>query len=242
MKSRLGHLRAIVFDTFGTLVDWRTSIIRQLEQFGRECGITADWVALTDAWRGAYASNMQKVRCGGLPWTNLDALHRMELEALLDRFQIDGLSEPQKAHLNRVWHRLDPWPDAVPAMRRLRGRYILSPLSNGNVALLTNLARHAALPFDLILSAELCRHYKPAPEIYRMAYELLDLRPHQVMLIAAHNNDLLAACQEGLRTGFVARPTEYGPGQRQDLRAEHTFDIVGADLMEITERLVSQPA
>jgi 2-haloacid dehalogenase len=140
--------------------------------------------------------------------------------------------------VNRVWHRLDPWPDTVPAMRRLRSRYILAPLSNGNVALLTNLARHAGLPFDLILSAELCQHYKPDPETYRMAYELLDLKPHQVMLVAAHNDDLLAARREGLRTGFVARPTEYGPRQRTDFRAEHDFDVIADDLGGVAERLL----
>jgi 2-haloacid dehalogenase len=238
----LRDLRAIVFDTFGTLVDWRTSIIRQLEAFGREHGIEADWAALTDAWRSAYRLNMQKVRSGELPWRKLDELHRMELEALLEQFGVDSLTEHQKRHLNRTWHRLDPWPDSVPAMRRLKSRFILSPLSNGNVALLTNLARHAALPFDLILCAEICRHYKPDPETYRMAYQLLDLEPYQVMLIAAHNDDLVAACREGLRTGFVARPTEYGPGQQKDRRAEHRFDIVGTDLMEIADRLLGEPA
>jgi 2-haloacid dehalogenase len=230
MTRDFHDLRAIMFDTFGTLVDWRGSIIRQLDAFGREHGIAADWTGLTDAWRAAYVPNMQKVRAGEMPWTKLDDLHRMELETLLDRFAVAGLSEEQKAHLNRVWHRLDPWPDTVPAMRRLKTRFVLSPLSNGNVALLTNLARHAGLPFDLILCAEVCRHYKPDPETYRMTYELLDLAPHQVMLVAAHNDDLVAAAREGLRTGFIARPGEYGPHQRKDFRAEHDFDVVGEDL------------
>jgi 2-haloacid dehalogenase len=239
MNTDLQGIKAIVFDVFGTLVDWRTSIIRQLEGFGREHNITADWTALTDAWRSAYVPNMQRVRSGELPWTKLDDLHRMELQALLERHAITGLSEQQKLRLNRVWHSLDPWPDTVQALRRLKRRYILAPLSNGNVALLTNLARYAGLPFDLILSAEICRHYKPDPETYRMTYELLDLEPHEVMLTAAHNDDLVAASREGLRTAFIARPSEYGPSQQRDLRAEHPFDIVGDDLKHIADQLLS---
>ncbi len=241
MRNSASDLKAIVFDTFGTLVDWRTSIIHELESLGQRHGITADWIGLTDEWRAAYVPNMQKVRSGEMPWTKLDDLHRMELEILLDRFGVEGLSEVQKVHTNRVWHRLEPWPDTVPAMHRLRGRYILSPLSNGNVALLTNLARHAGLPFDLILSAELCRHYKPDPETYRIAYELLDLEPHQVMMVAAHNDDLLAARQEGLRTGFFARAGEYGPHQHKDLQAEHDFDIIANDLEDLADQLLCQP-
>lgn len=240
MQNDLRNLRAIVFDTFGTLVDWRTSIIGELRAFGREHGIATDWAGLADEWRGAYVPNMQKVRSGDLPWAKLDDLHRMELENLLDRFGVKGLSEAQKAHINRVWHRLAPWPDAAPALHRLKSRFILSPLSNGNVALLTNLARHASLPFDLILCAEICRHYKPDPETYRMAYELLDLRPHQVMLVAAHNDDLLAARREGLRTGFIPRPSEYGPGQQKDLRAEHDFDVVGSDLGDLASQILKR--
>lgn len=240
MQNDLHDLRAIVFDTFGTLVDWRTSIIGELEAFGREHGITTDWVALTDEWRGAYVPNMQKVRSGDLPWTKLDNLHRIELENLLGRFGVRGLSETQKAYINRVWHRLAPWPDTAPALYRLKSRFILSPLSNGNVALLTNLARHAGLPFDLILCAEICRHYKPDPETYRMAYELLDLEPRQVMLVAAHNDDLLAATREGLRTGFIPRPTEYGPRQQKDLRAEHDFDVVGSNLGHLAGQILKR--
>ncbi len=240
MQDDLDDLRAIVFDTFGTLVDWRTSIIGELEAFGREHGIATDWVALTDEWRGAYVPNMQKVRSGDLPWTKLDDLHRIELEDLLDRFGVRGLSEAQKAHINRVWHRLAPWPDTAPALHRLKSRFILSPLSNGNVALLTNLARHAGLPFDLVLCAEICRHYKPDPETYRMAYELLDLEPRQVMLVAAHNDDLLAARREGLRTGFIPRPSEYGPRQQKDLRAEHDFDVVASDLGDLAGQILKR--
>lgn len=240
MTNDLHDLRAICFDTFGTLVDWRTSIIGQLEAFGRRQGIAADWAGLTDAWRKAYVPNMQKVRSGELSWTKLDDLHAMELDALLVRFGVEGLSDDQKAHLNRVWHRLDPWPDSVGALASLKSRFILSPLSNGNVALLTNLARHAGLPFDLILCAETCRHYKPDPETYRMPGTLLDLAPHQVMLVAAHNDDLIAAAKQGLRTGFFPRPTEYGPLQHKDFQAEAAFDVIGEDLRDLAAQVLAR--
>jgi 2-haloacid dehalogenase len=240
MKNDLGELKAICFDTFGTLVDWRTSIIGQLEAFGREQGIEADWTGLTDAWRGAYKPNMRKVRTGELPWTKLDDLHAMELDNLLVRFGVEGLSPEQKKHLNRVWHRLDPWPDSVGALASLKSRFILSPLSNGNVALLTNLARHAGLPFDLILCAETCRHYKPDPETYRMPGELLDLEPHQVMLVAAHNDDLIAAAGQGLRTGFFPRPTEYGPLQNKDFAAEGDYDVIGENIRDLAAQVLAR--
>ena len=236
--KRLADLRAVVFDTFGTLVDWRSSIIGELEGFGQSRGITADWTAIADKWRARYVPNMNRVRTGELPWMKLDALHRMALDDLLEEFGLGNVEEAERAHLTRAWHRLKPWPDTVPAMRRLSPCFILGPLSNGNVALLTNLARHSGLPFDLILSAELCRHYKPDSETYQMVCELLSLRPDQVMLVAAHNDDLHAAQQQGLRTGFVARPTEYGPQQTNDLRPEHEFDVTGNDLGSVADELL----
>jgi 2-haloacid dehalogenase len=240
MQSDFIDLKAIVFDTFGTLVDWRASIVAELEAFGRERGIDAEWAGFTDAWRGAYRPNMNRVRTGELPWTKLDDLHAMELEALLDRFGVTGLDAQAKRRLNRVWHRLDPWPDTVPALTRLRERFVLAPLSNGNVALLTNLAKRAGIPFDLILSAELARHYKPDPQTYRMPCELLDLAPHQVMMVAAHNDDLIAAAKEGLRTGFIPRPSEYGPHQKKDFRAEAEFDVVGEDLEDLATQVLAR--
>lgn len=228
--------RALVFDVFGTVVDWRGSVIREGKELGRRKGIETDWPAFADAWRGRYAPSMGKVRRGELPWTKLDDLHRASLEELLDEFGIEGLSEEEKDHFNRVWHRLEPWPDAVEGLTRLKSRYVIAPLSNGNVALLTNMAKRAGLPWDLILSAELVRHYKPDPETYLSAPELLDLRPEQVVMVAAHVNDLHAARQHSLRTAYVPRPLEFGPDGEADL-PDPSFDLVASDFIELDGKL-----
>ena len=230
-------IRAIVFDTFGTLVDWRGSLITELTAFGAERGITADWAALVDAWRAAYAPSMDRVRKGELPWTKLDALHRGSLDMLVERFGITGLDEADLQHINLGWHRLRPWPDVVAGLTRLHADYVLGPLSNGNVALLVDLARHNALPFDMVFSAEVFGHYKPDPETYLGACRLLSLEPAQVMLCAAHNGDLAAAQSHGLRTAFVARPTEYGPGQIVDVKATGAWDYVVDDLGALADRM-----
>ena len=230
-------LRAILFDTFGTLVDWRTSLIDELTAFGAERGVTGDWPALVDAWRGAYKPSMDRVRRGELPWTKLDALHRQSLDALVARFGITGLSEADLQHINLGWHRLRPWPDVAPALTRLRTRFILGPLSNGNVSLLIDLARFAGLPWDMVFGAEVFGHYKPDAETYLGACRLLSLEPHQVMLCAAHNDDLAAAQGYGLRTAFVPRPTEYGPLQVRDFTATGTWDLVVTDLADLAERV-----
>ena len=237
-KNGMGHgIKALVFDVFGTLVDWRGSIAREGEAWGRPRGLAVDWAAFADAWRAAYHPSMDKVRRGERPWTMLDTLHRETLDRLLDQFGITGLDEAEKDHWNRVWHRLTPWPDTVPGMLALKPHFTLATLSNGNVALLLNMAKRAGMPFDTILSAELCRHYKPDPEVYRMAYGLLGLQPHEVMMTAAHNSDLVAASQQGLRTAFFARPTEYGPAQVKDKAAEHAFDFVATDLVDLARQL-----
>ena len=236
-RAPLTDVRALVFDVFGTVVDWRSSIIREFEAFGRERRIAADWTALADAWRGGYQPSMNRVRTGEIPWTVIDDLHRETLERLLPQFGVSGLSEADKDHLNRAWHRLAPWPDSVAGLTRLKRRYIIGTLSNGNVALLLNMAKHAGLPWDMIFSAELPQHYKPAPESYRSVPALLRVEPGKVMLVAAHNNDLVAAAREGLRTGFVARPTEYGPHQNRDFEAEHDFDVVARDFVQLAEMM-----
>ena len=236
-RAPLTDVRALVFDVFGTVVDWRSSIIRELEALGRERGIAADWTALADAWRGGYQPGMDRVRKGEIPWTVIDDLHRETLERLLPQFGVTGLSEVDKDHVNRAWHRLSPWPDSVAGLTRLKRRYIIGTLSNGNVALLLNMAKHAGLPWDMVFSAELPRHYKPAPESYRSVPALLRVEPGKVMLVAAHNNDLVAAAREGLRTGFVARPTEYGPNQNRDFEAEHDFDVVASNFLELAEKM-----
>lgn len=228
--------KALLFDVFGTVVDWRDSVIREGEQLGKEKGIEVDWAAFADAWRGKYQPSMQRVRSGEVPWTNLDALHRASLEELLEEFGIAGLTYEEKDHLNRVWHRLDPWPDSVAGLTRLKQRYIIAPLSNGNVALLTNMAKRAGLPWDLILSAEFARHYKPDREAYLASVELLGLTPERVMMVAAHPDDLHAAADAGLRTAYVHRPREFGPGAEPE-PPEPVFDYSATDFTDLAERL-----
>ncbi|HJS86351.1 MAG TPA: haloacid dehalogenase type II [Acetobacteraceae bacterium] len=228
---------AIVFDTFGTVVDWRGSLIAELTAFGQERGIGADWAGLVDAWRAAYQPSMSRVRTGEIPWTKLDDLHRASLDRLIEEFGITGLSETDHQHINRGWHRLTPWPDAVPGLTRLKQRFIIGPLSNGNVSLLTNMAKHAKLPWDMVFGSDLFGHYKPDPETYLGVCRLLDLAPAQVMMAAAHNGDLAAARQCGLLTAFFPRPSEYGPHQSRDFTADAEWDVVAADIEDMAERL-----
>lgn len=237
LSPAVQQVQALTFDVFGTVVDWRGSIAREGSAFGKAKGLRVDWERFADAWRGLYQPQMSKVRDGQLPWTNLDALHRMSLEQVLKDFGITGLTEAEKDHVNRMWHRLDPWPDSVPGLTRLHRKYPLATLSNGNVALMMNMARRAGLPWDAILGAEVTRHYKPQAECYRMTAELLGLKPEQCMLVAAHNGDLVAASKVGYRTAFIARPTEYGPQQGKDLKAEHEFDIVATSMIDLADQL-----
>jgi 2-haloacid dehalogenase len=230
-------VKALVFDTFGTVVDWRGSIIEEGKTWEKTKGITIDWGRFADRWRAGYAPSMEKVRKGEMPWTNLDHLHRALLEDLLAEFHIDGLSEAEKDHWNRVWHRLKPWPDSVAGLTRLKKKYTIAPLSNGNVALLSDMAKHAGLPWDLILSAELARHYKPDREAYLTAVSLLELKPEEVMMCAAHSSDLMAALSFGLRTGFVHRPNEYGPTHKADDARAGDFDVVSANIMDLASQL-----
>jgi 2-haloacid dehalogenase len=231
------EVKALTFDVFGTVVDWRSSITREGEALGRAKGLQVDWVKFADAWRGLYQPAMQKVRSGEMPWTKLDDLHRMSLDRLLEDFGIAGLTEAETDHLNRAWHRLDPWPDAVPGLTRLRKRYVLATLSNGNVALMVNMAKRAGLPWDAILGAEVARYYKPQREAYLSTAAFLGLPPQQCLMVAAHNGDLVAAASTGFRTAFVPRPAEHGPGQTKDVRAEHAFDVVATDFVDLAARL-----
>ena len=207
-------LKALAFDVFGTVVDWRGSIIREATAFGAEHGIDADWSRFADAWRAGYKPAMQRVRSGELPWQKIDALHRLILDDLLVEFDLTGLAESDIDHLNRVWHRLDPWPDAVPGLSRLKTRYVVTTLSNGNFSLLTNIAKRAGLPWDCIVSAELFRHYKPDPETYLGTADLLGIPPAELMLVACHPDDLRAARAVGCRTGYVAAAAGAGAGSR----------------------------
>ena len=231
-------VRALTFDVFGTVVDWRSSIIHEGIRLAAAKGIThVDWAKFAVAWRGGYGPAMDRVRQGDLPWTHIDDLHRLILDRLLIEFRIGGLSAGEKEHFNRAWHRLRPWPDAVPGLHRLKARYIITTLSNGNIALLTNMAKRADLPWDCILSAELFRRYKPDAAVYRGAAALLGLPPERVMMVAAHKGDLRAARAIGMRTAFVPRPQEFGPGQQVDTAPEPWIDVQAGDFVDLARRL-----
>jgi len=230
-------IRALVFDTFGTVVDWRASVIAEVEQLARSKKLNVDGAKFADAWRGGYAPAMNRVRTGQLPWTKLDDLHRMILDGLLPQFGMTSLSPDEIANLNRVWHRLRPWPDAPGGLARLKKRFVIAPLSNGNIALMTNLAKFGALPWDCILGAELVRHYKPDREVYQSAADFLGLRLNEVMMVAAHLPDLRAAKEVGLRTAFVPRPMEQGPQGKPDLQPDDSVELTAADFNALAAAL-----
>jgi len=233
-------IKALAFDVFGTVVDWRTTIIRECTLLGKSKGINLDWAEFADAWRGGYAPAMNKVRNGELPWMNIDAIHRMILDELVVDFDIEGLSEREKDELNRVWHRLKPWPDAVRGLRRLRRQFVLASLSNGNVSLLVNMAKNAGLPWDCILSSELAKHYKPDKEVYQTAAELLGLKPELIMMVAAHKDDLCAARTVGFKTAFVLRPLEFGPEGKPDLTSDPSFDVTAEDFIDLADKMFAR--
>ena len=230
-------VRALTFDVFGTVVDWRGSVAREAAALARSRSVTIDAEAFADRWRAGYRPAMDRVRKGAVPWINIDRLHRMILDELLPQFGLDALSESERDHFNRAWHRLDPWPDSVAGLTRLKEKFVLATLSNGNVALLTNMAKHAGLPWDCVLSAELFRHYKPDPQTYRGAAELLGVSPGETMMVAAHEDDLIAARAVGLRTAFVRRPLEYGARPGYELPRERGFDYVADDFGDLASQL-----
>lgn len=229
-------IKALAFDVFGTVVDWRSSIIREGEILGAARGLKVDWAALADAWRAGYRPAMDRVARGESGWRNIDELHREILDGLLARFHLEELSEREIDHLNRAWHRLIPWPDSVPGLNRLRTRYVIATLSNGNVSLLVDMAKHAGLPWDCVLSGELIGKYKPDPEVYRMAARLLGVDVAELMLVAAHPPDLKGAQRAGLKTGYVPRPLEHGPG-RTAPPADPSFDVVATDFLDLAAKL-----
>ncbi len=228
---------ALTFDIFGTVVDWHGSVARESEALARRHGLSLDGSAFARAWRAGYQPAMQAVRIGALPWTNIDGLHRRILDGLWNRFGLPDLPEAERAELNRAWHRLDPWPDSPPGLAVLRERRVCATLSNGNVSLLVDLARHGRLPFDTVFSAELFGHYKPDPEVYLGACRLLDLPPAQVMMVAAHPSDLRAAAAAGLRTAYIPRPLEQGAGGAMEPAADGEFDVVAPSLVALAEML-----
>jgi len=237
MNKELSSVKALTFDVFGTVVDWRSSVIKELNELGEVKGISADWDSFADKWREGYAPSMDKVRKGELPWTNIDVLHRMVLDRLLDEFDITNLNEEEKVYLNKAWHRLDPWPDSVEGLTKLKEKYIIATLSNGNISLLANMAKHSGLPWDVILSSELAKHYKTDKEVYMTALSLLDLEPGELMMCTAHQNDLLAARALGLKTAYINRPLEFGPNKSNDATDNMPFDILAADIIDLAGQL-----
>jgi len=229
--------QALAFDVFGTVVDWRESLIRELQAFGQKNKLDRDWAAFADSWRAGYVPAMDRVRRGELPWTKIDALHRMILDDLFAQARIDSLRDDDVDHLNRAWHRLDPWPDSVAGLSRLKRRFIVTTLSNGNLSLLTNMAKRAGLPWDCVISAELFHHYKPDPEAYLGCAELLDIAPEQLMLVAAHPGDLRSARKSGLMTAYVARPLEHGPARPMPPYEDDEFDVTAKDFLDLAEQL-----
>jgi 2-haloacid dehalogenase len=228
--------RAFFFDVFGTLVDWRTGIARESEAVLKPLGYSLDWIAFADAWRGQYQPSMEKVRSGEIPFCRLDVLHRRNLETILPQFKVSGLPEDAMQHLNKAWHRLPPWPDTVVGLTRLKPKGIIAPVSNGNIALMVNLAKHNGIPWDAILGSEIAGDFKPKPRVYLAACEALDLAPSECMMVAAHSSDLAAAAANGLRTGHVARPNEYGPGTGEAV-PKITVDVAGSDLEDLAAKL-----
>jgi 2-haloacid dehalogenase len=236
LAQNIFGVKALAFDVFGTTVDWRGSLIREAEEWGRARGLEINWPRFADSWRAGYAPAMDQVRKGLLPWMNLDQLHRKILDRLFTEYKIDGLSETEKEHFNKLWHRLHPWPDSVAGLTRLKSKFILSTLSNGNVSLLVDMAKFAGLPWDAVLCAEIFRHYKPDSETYLGAAEMLGCKPREVMMVAAHPNDLRAAQNLGLRTAFVPRPREHGD-RNPDATTNTNFDVIATDFIDLAEKL-----
>ncbi|MGH2819709.1 MAG: haloacid dehalogenase type II [Actinomycetota bacterium] len=229
--------QALTFDVFGTTVDWHRSVAKEAARIGTRAGIEADWPALTNSWRGKYRPFMDRVRNGALPWMKFDALHLLSLEEVLDEFAIDGFSEADKAELNSSWQRLDPWPDTVAGLGRLRARYIVAALSNGNLGLLTRMAKHAGLPWDCILSAEMAHAYKPDPAVYALAADLLDVEPSEILMVAAHDYDLDAARSSGMGTAYVRRPREFGDAGKPEPQRLEGYDLVVGSFEELADAL-----
>ncbi len=237
MHSLAHTVRALTFDVFGTVVDWRRSVIAEGVALGARTGLQADWAALADAWRKGYFASMARVAHGELAWDTIDALHRQVLDHLLPQHGLQALAEADRDHFNTVWHRLAPWPDTVAGLTRLKQRLTISTLSNGNLSLLVAMAKHAGLPWDAVLSAELFGRFKPDLAVYLGAARLLGLAPGQVLMVTAHPFDLVAAQKAGLKTAYIPRPDEYGPGGRMEPVGDAVFDIVATDLVDLATQL-----
>jgi 2-haloacid dehalogenase len=236
-NSVANSVKALTFDVFGTVVDWYGSIIREGQLLAANKGYDVDWEKFAVSWRAGYGPAMNKVRNGEMPWTKIDDLHRMILDDLVEEYNLIGMSEAELVHFNEAWHRLSPWPDTVSGLNKLKSKYVIATLSNGNVSLLTHMAKNGGLPWDAVLSAELSGHYKPDPEAYLKAADLLSLKPEQVMMVAAHPGDLRAAARTGLKTAYVIRPLERGPGRPVNRNPDGEFDYTAEDFNDLARQL-----
>jgi len=239
MKTK--NVKAVLFDTFGTVVDWRGSITRMGEQIAKKKGIKdINWETFANAWRAGYKPGMAKVQSGERPWTSIDVIHRERLDQILIDFGIAKMfTEKDKIDLTLFWHRLDPWPDSLPGLLRLKQLYLIGPLSNGSLPLLSSMAKRAGIPWDFILSSDTFKAYKPDIKIYQGSIELLGLKPGEVMMAAAHNDDLKAARSAGMVTAYVNRPYEYGPGQSKDIEATEDWEIITDNIIGIADAMGS---
>ena len=228
--------KALLFDVFGPLVDWRTSIARESEQVLKPLGVAVDWLAFADAWRGEYQGAMDQVRDGHIPFCKLDLLHRRNLDLIMPRFNISGIAENALQYLNLAWHRLDVWPDVPPGMSRLRRRHLLAPCSNGNISLMVDIARRNGIHWDAILGSEIAGDYKPKPRVYLASCAAFDLAPGECMMVAAHSKDLQHAAACGLRTAHIARPNEHGPGKGEPV-PKVPVDYAARSLEHLAEQL-----
>src|SRR5215813_5235454 len=235
-EPQLAVVKALFFDVFGTLVDWRTSIVREAKAVLEPLGHETDWLRFADAWRDEYQPGMEDVRAGRIPFSKLDVLHRRNLDRILPRFGFAGLAEETAAHLNRAWHRLDAWTDAAGGLQRLKRKFLLAPVSNGNISLMVDLARRNGFPWDAVLGAEIAGAYKPKPRVYLAAAEAFDPAPAACMMVAAHTSDLAHAAACGLRTAHIARPDEKGPG-KGEAAPSAPVDVAAGSLMELAHRL-----
>jgi 2-haloacid dehalogenase len=241
-NNDFNEIKALTFDVFGTVVDWRSSIIKEGEALGKRKGIQVDWMRFTHAWAQSYGASIKRVRSGKQPWTTVSDLLKAELDKLLIKFKVSGLTTQEKEEFARVWERLDPWPDSVEGLKKLRKNFTIATLSNGEVRLLENLSAHNGIEWDRILSAEHAKCYKTDKKVYFTAARLLKLQPHQIMMVASHPNDLRAAAGCGFKTAFVMRPLEWGPG-KPPMKYEpsaHSFDIVARDFHDLAKKLTGE--
>jgi 2-haloacid dehalogenase len=229
-------VKALVFDVFGTVVDWRTSVARESEAVLKPKGYALDWLAFADAWRDEYQPAMEEVRTGVIPFSKLDVLHRRNLERILPRFKVSPLDEPTMQHLNKAWHRLDGWPDATEGLTRLHKKFLIAPCSNGNISLMCGIARRNNFPWDAILGSEIAGDYKPKPVVYLKSAEAFDCAPHECVMVAAHSNDLASAAASGLKTAHVARLNEKGPG-KGEAAPSGAVDIAVSSFIELADKL-----